>query len=146
VNVNAAQPPTTSAAPDPFSTRVAHPALLSVGDVCLALQCGRTFVYELLRKGELRPIKLGRLTRISPAELHAFLHAKEAAAACSRIGRNQMQLDPVVRAAGRPRASMAQQNTALGRGHARKKPLAAAVAEQPWLIDTESCPKRKAIS
>ena len=39
--------------------------LLSVNDVCLALQCGRTFVYELLQKGELRPIKLGRLTDLA---------------------------------------------------------------------------------
>lgn len=50
--------------------------LLSVNDVCLALQCGRTFVYELLQKGELRPIKLGRLTRISRKELDAFLDRK----------------------------------------------------------------------
>jgi excisionase family DNA binding protein len=52
--------------------------LLSVNDVCLALQCGRTFVYELLQKGELRPIKLGRLTRISRKELDAFLEGKQA--------------------------------------------------------------------
>jgi excisionase family DNA binding protein len=57
-----------------------HPplALLSVGDVCLALQCGRTFVYELIQKGDLRPIKLGRLTRISRKDLDAFLEDREA--------------------------------------------------------------------
>jgi excisionase family DNA binding protein len=60
-----------------------HPpsALLSVGDVCLALQCGRTFVYELIQKGDLRPIKLGRLTRISRKDFDAFLEDREVDAA-----------------------------------------------------------------
>ncbi|MEO8898460.1 MAG: helix-turn-helix domain-containing protein [Candidatus Dormibacter sp.] len=56
-------------------------SLLSVADVCAALQCGRTFVYELLQRGDLRPIKLGRLTRISSTELDTFLAGKEADAA-----------------------------------------------------------------
>lgn len=51
--------------------------LLSVGDVCCALQCGRTFVYELLQKGELHAIKLGRLTRIAPAGLEDFIARQE---------------------------------------------------------------------
>lgn len=51
--------------------------LLSVGDVCRTLQCGRTFVYELLQKGELRAIKVGRLTRISPAGLDDFIARQE---------------------------------------------------------------------
>jgi excisionase family DNA binding protein len=50
--------------------------LLSVTDVCLLLQCGRTFVYQLLQTGELRRIKLGRLTRISRNELEVFLAGK----------------------------------------------------------------------
>jgi excisionase family DNA binding protein len=66
-------PPTTSAAnaqPPPV-------VLLSVRDVCAALQCGRTFVYDLLQKGELRAIKLGRLTRISRAVLEEFIARSE---------------------------------------------------------------------
>ena len=51
--------------------------LLSVNDVCVTLQCGRTFVYELLQKGELRAIKLGRLTRISRAVLDEFIARNE---------------------------------------------------------------------
>ena len=68
-----------------------HPpsALLSVGDVCLTLQCGRTFVYELIQKGQLRPIKLGRLTRISRKDLDAFLEAREEDA----VGRFHHSLD-----------------------------------------------------
>ncbi|MBJ7609336.1 MAG: helix-turn-helix domain-containing protein [Candidatus Dormibacteraeota bacterium] len=60
--------------------------LLSVDDVCGALQCGRTFVYELLQKGELHAIKLGRLTRISPAGLHEFIDRQERAAGGSCSG------------------------------------------------------------
>jgi excisionase family DNA binding protein len=79
-----AEAPTTDVTAAPASPPIRlpqHATLLSINDVCLALQCGRTFVYELLQKGELRPIKLGRLTRISQAELNAFLAAKETDAA-----------------------------------------------------------------
>jgi len=68
-----AMPPTVSAADAPPQAVV----LLSVRDVCVALQCGRTFVYELLQKGELRAIKLGRLTRISRAVLEEFIARSE---------------------------------------------------------------------
>ena len=68
-----AMPPTSSAA-DATPQAV---VLLSVRDVCVALQCGRTFVYELLQKGELRAIKLGRLTRISRTVLEEFIARSE---------------------------------------------------------------------
>lgn len=71
MNINAI-PPTISAADAPPAV-----VLLSVRDVCVALQCGRTFVYELLQKGELRAIKLGRLTRISRAVLEEFIARSE---------------------------------------------------------------------
>jgi excisionase family DNA binding protein len=70
------QPPEVAVTEMPPMNRPHSATLLSVNDVCLALQCGRTFVYELLQKGELRPIKLGRLTRISRKELDAFLDGK----------------------------------------------------------------------
>lgn len=38
--------------------------LLDVHEVAATLGCGKTFVYELLAHGELRALKLGRLTRI----------------------------------------------------------------------------------
>ncbi len=62
------------------------PVLLSVSDVCGALQCGRTFVYELLRKGELRRMKLGRLTRFSRAALGEFIARSEEGAIEAAIG------------------------------------------------------------
>ena len=66
-------PPTT-----PAPNAAASPVvLLSVRDVCAALQCGRTFVYDLLQKGELRAIKLGRLTRIPRAALEEFIARSE---------------------------------------------------------------------
>jgi excisionase family DNA binding protein len=72
MNVHAI-PPTTSVA----NSQQQPVPLLSVSDVCSALQCGRTFVYELLQKGELRAIKLGRLTRISRAVLEEFIARSE---------------------------------------------------------------------
>jgi excisionase family DNA binding protein len=66
-------PPTTSS-PNASAPPV---VLLSVRDVCAALQCGRTFVYDLLQKGELRAIKLGRLTRIPRAVLEEFIARSE---------------------------------------------------------------------
>jgi excisionase family DNA binding protein len=53
--------------------------MLSVNDVCRALQCGRTSVYELLKRGELRAVKIGRLTRISPVVLEEFIAQSECA-------------------------------------------------------------------
>ena len=66
-------PPTAS----PPNAPAPPAALLSVRDVCAALQCGRTFVYDLLQKGELRAIKLGRLTRISRSVLEEFIARTE---------------------------------------------------------------------
>ncbi len=67
--------PDSSAAAPANQPRTA--VLLSVNDVCVTLQCGRTFVYELLQKGELRAIKLGRLTRISHVVLDEFIARSE---------------------------------------------------------------------
>ena len=72
-----------------------RPILLSVTDVCRVLQCGRTFVYELLRRGDLKAIKLGRLTRFSQEALAAFLDGREAEAAAER--RHSRPVAPSVR-------------------------------------------------
>ncbi len=37
------------------------------------LQCSRSLLYELIRAGELPTVKVGRLTRIPLAALHAFV-------------------------------------------------------------------------
>lgn len=44
-------------------------ALYSPDETATALGCGRTYVYELMEKGELRSVKLGRLRRIPATEI-----------------------------------------------------------------------------
>ncbi len=58
--------------------------LLDVVEVAGVLGCGRTHVYELISRGELRPVKLGRLTRFTPATVEEFVRRKAAAAGCER--------------------------------------------------------------
>ena len=50
--------------------------LLDVREVGEALGCGKTFVYELIARGELRPVKLGRLTKIPADCLAEFVYRK----------------------------------------------------------------------
>jgi excisionase family DNA binding protein len=47
--------------------------LLTVNEVASILGCGRTMVYELIDKGQLTRIKIGRLTRIPPSEVERFV-------------------------------------------------------------------------
>jgi excisionase family DNA binding protein len=47
--------------------------LLTVNEVANVLGCGRTMVYELIDKGKLTRIKVGRLTRIPPSEVDRFV-------------------------------------------------------------------------
>jgi len=49
--------------------------LLTVNEVAEVLGCGRTMVYELIDKGQLTRIKVGRLTRIPPSEVDRFVRA-----------------------------------------------------------------------
>lgn len=50
--------------------------LLDVLEVGEALGCGKTYVYELIARGELLTVKLGRLTRIPAASLAEFVCRK----------------------------------------------------------------------
>jgi excisionase family DNA binding protein len=47
--------------------------LLTVNEVAGVLGCGRTMVYELIDKGHLTRVKIGRLTRIPPSEVERFV-------------------------------------------------------------------------
>lgn len=47
--------------------------LLSVDEAAAALSMGRTFVYELLTRGEIVSIKIGRRRRIPVSALQAFV-------------------------------------------------------------------------
>ena len=51
--------------------------LLDVREVGEALGCGKTYVYELIARGQLRTVKLGRLTRIPADALAEFVRKLE---------------------------------------------------------------------
>ncbi|MEO8899863.1 MAG: helix-turn-helix domain-containing protein [Candidatus Dormibacter sp.] len=55
---------------------VAPVRLLDVNEVADVLGCGRTLVYELIGRGELRRVKIGRLTRVPAAELDIYVQRK----------------------------------------------------------------------
>ena len=48
------------------------------------LNCGRTKLYELIREGKLRVVKIGRALRISESEIDRFV--REAEGAASEVG------------------------------------------------------------
>ncbi|MGH7749737.1 MAG: helix-turn-helix domain-containing protein [Candidatus Dormibacteria bacterium] len=50
--------------------------LLDVVQVAEALGCGRTYVYELIGRRELVPVKLGRLTRFTMETVEDFVRRK----------------------------------------------------------------------
>lgn len=56
---------------------VVVPILLTVEEAAERLQIGRTAVYELIRRGRLPVVKIGRLTRVRPEALEAFCRATE---------------------------------------------------------------------
>lgn len=47
--------------------------LLTVTEVAETLGCGRTLVYELIRRGDLTAVKLGRLTRVPVAAIDELI-------------------------------------------------------------------------
>jgi excisionase family DNA binding protein len=106
MNINVV-PPTTS----PPNAAAPPVVLLSIRDVCAALQCGRTLVYDLLRKGELRAIKIGRLTRIPRAVLEEFIARSEDRALAGAWA----EMHHVERSSGRRDALVAGGKTSRGR-------------------------------
>ena len=69
------QPPTGDLAHQAATSPPAK-LLLDVREVGEALGCGKTFVYELIARGELRKVKLGRRTKIPAACLAEFVYRK----------------------------------------------------------------------
>jgi excisionase family DNA binding protein len=65
----AAEGPTVPADADEPSTPSMSQLLLTIPEVAATLRCGRTCVYDLIGRGELPAIKLGRLTRVPAAAL-----------------------------------------------------------------------------
>jgi len=52
---------------------VVRPLLVSVEEAAGLLGIGRTTLYELIRRGDVRPIRIGRCVRIPQLELEAFV-------------------------------------------------------------------------
>jgi excisionase family DNA binding protein len=49
------------------------PSVLRIGEVAAFLRCDRSTIYELVRRGELPVIRLGRTFRVSREALGRFL-------------------------------------------------------------------------
>ena len=59
---------------DATTTRlVVRPLLVSVEEAAGLLGIGRTTLYELIRHGDVRPIRIGRCVRIPQRELEAYV-------------------------------------------------------------------------
>ena len=58
---------TTDIAPD------RRPTLLDPEGVAAELSCGRTQVFELIRTGKLRSVKIGRLRRVPASEIDRYV-------------------------------------------------------------------------
>ncbi len=56
-----------------------NPILLSVPAACAALGIGRSTLYEWIAAGKIRPIKIGRMTRIKASDLAALVASFEEA-------------------------------------------------------------------
>ena len=52
---------------------VVRPLLVSVEEAAGLLGIGRTTLYELIRQGDVRPIRIGRCVRIPQRELEAYV-------------------------------------------------------------------------
>ena len=52
---------------------VVRPLLVSVEEAAGLLGIGRTTLYELIRRGDVRPIRIGRCVRIPQRELEAYV-------------------------------------------------------------------------
>ena len=58
---------------DAYAPRRVEPLLLTIRDAAYALGIGRSSFYELVARGEIRVVHLGRSVRVPPAELRAFV-------------------------------------------------------------------------
>ena len=67
--------PKTSAAGD--ATLIPQERLLTSADVCRILSIRRLQLYELLRRGELRSIRVGRQHRFTPSAIASYIGWEE---------------------------------------------------------------------
>lgn len=55
-----------------------RPDLLTVDEAARRLRIGRTFLYELIKNGEIVSLKVGKLRRFPPEALQAYVERKKA--------------------------------------------------------------------
>ena len=48
--------------------------LLDIAEVATALHCGKSFAYELVAKGDIPSVKLGRLTRVRVEDIDVYVN------------------------------------------------------------------------
>lgn len=63
----------TKPQPEPLHTAEPHPLAYCVEDAAKALGLGRTFVFNLIKDGELAAVRVGRRTLVTVKECEAFL-------------------------------------------------------------------------
>ena len=54
-----------------------EPILLTIPDACAALRISRSTLYTWIADGRVRPVKLGKLTRIRTSDLTALIASFE---------------------------------------------------------------------
>jgi excisionase family DNA binding protein len=57
-----------------------HHETLKVREVAAILRCGRNQAYELIQRGEIRSVRIGRAIRVTREALEEFKAGREAAA------------------------------------------------------------------
>jgi excisionase family DNA binding protein len=56
-----------------------NPETLKVREVAAILRCGRNQAYELIQRGEIRSVRIGRAIRVTREALDEFKAGREAA-------------------------------------------------------------------
>ena len=69
------------------STPPIEPALMKIEPACRHLDIGRSKLYELIRKGKLDAVKIGKSARITTASLKRFVESLPASTGGSPIKR-----------------------------------------------------------
>jgi excisionase family DNA binding protein len=52
------------------------PITISISDMCAGVGCGRTKAYDLIRRGEVEAVKIGRRTVVTVASIEAMIKRK----------------------------------------------------------------------
>jgi excisionase family DNA binding protein len=60
-----------------LDTDLRGPALLTIDEVVTALRLGRSHLYRLIRRGEIRQVHVGRAARVPRSEVERFLRRLE---------------------------------------------------------------------